>query len=40
MPGWSKALPSGEGLDLAQISAAVGAVILESGGSGLLKNMV
>jgi len=40
MPGCSKALPSGEGLDFAQISAAVGAVIFESGGSGLLKSML
>jgi len=39
MPGCSKALPSAEGFDFAQISAAVGAVILERGGTGLVKNM-
>src|SRR5437868_3727793 len=39
MPGCSKALPCGEGLDCAQISAAVGAVIFGSSGAGLLKSI-
>src|SRR6185369_16519077 len=39
MPGASSAWPCGEGLDLAQISAAVGEVILGNSGAGLLKNI-
>src|SRR5262249_40793488 len=39
MPGLSKAWPWGEGLDLAAISAAVGAVVLGNGAGGLLKSM-
>src|SRR5947209_20620866 len=39
MPGASRALPSVEGLDFSQISAAVGAVIFGNSTTGLLKNI-
>jgi hypothetical protein len=39
MSGVSKALPSGEGLDFAQISAAVGAEILGNGAGGVEKSI-
>src|SRR5215471_11814081 len=39
MSAFKRALPSAEGLDFSQISAAVGAVIFGNSTTGLLKNM-